>query len=65
MYYIKCQFKYFLQSGHCMDEANVLMNAGVFLGETSEARESLAIGVCEKQSGQPPQSQERSAIQFL
>ena len=33
-----------------MDEANVLMNAGVFLGETSEARESLAIGVCEKQS---------------
>ena len=46
-----------------MDEANVLMNAGVFLGETSEA--SLAIGVCEKPSGQPPQSQERSAIQFL
>ena len=37
-----------------MDEANVLMNAGVFLGETSEA--SLAIGVCEKPSGQPPQS---------
>ena len=25
--------------GHCMDEGNVLMNAGVFLGETSEARE--------------------------
>ena len=46
-----------------MDEANVLMNAGVFLGETSEA--SLAIGVCEKPSGQPPQSQERSPIQFL
>ena len=46
-----------------MDEANVLMNAGVFLGETSEA--SLAIGVCEKPSGHPPQSQERSAIQFL
>ena len=46
-----------------MDEANVLMNAGVFLGETSEA--SLAIGVCEKPSEQPPQSQERSAIQFL
>ena len=48
-----------------MDEANVLMNAGVFLGETSEARESLAIGVCEKPSGQPPQSEEKSAIQFL
>ena len=48
-----------------MDEANVLMNAGVFLGGTSEARESLAIGLCEKQAGQPPQSQERSAIQFL
>ena len=43
-----------------MDEANVLMNAGVFLGETSEA--SLAIGVCEKPSGQPPQS--RKEVQF-
>ena len=25
--------------GHCMDEGNVLMNAGVFLGKTREARE--------------------------
>ena len=48
-----------------MDEANVLMNAGVFWRKTSEARESVAIGVYEKQSGKPSQSQERSAIQFL